>query len=344
MGIAADIIRTTSQVASSSEGWGWNFNPREMQDMLYEFCSNLVHMDGWVTVALLTTGLLIHNWDFRFIRSSKGPIAASWVYMALKSNAISVEWDSETMVGVGGLLMALHDYNASPDKHNIHLIIKALSCGDTAGYNSQDYLLLGQTLSEIPDWHLYLHSELCSWITAFLNSQWHLAKTYNHVLINVCKVSSGGYSFTTPFEEALGLTYIALSHFWETLDFSKISSIRKLTLWLQCSSQAVLRQGYYFPNRGVLTEYAATTTRFRETFSVPIYNAFIKAAAAARHEVSLNGCGDDVDSSWADRSAELLEDLANKMPQVTDAEKDLRHWNELQKDFDAELNQLKSSG
>ncbi|KAJ7794760.1 hypothetical protein B0H14DRAFT_3158966 [Mycena olivaceomarginata] len=199
-------------------------------------------------------------------------------------------------------------------------------------------ILLGHMLSEIPDWQPHLEEELCSWITLFFGSEWDLAEKYNSVLTNIWQPPSGGYAFITPNEEALGLTYAALSGFWEGFDVSTLSSIEKSPSWLRCTRLVVLCKGPKILNEEEWwAEHIESTPEFKAAFSVPLQNSLVKVVAVARDTISSQSSTMMV---VIEGIAKILEDLVNTVAKPTDVEKD---WYKLQEQFDAEINQLEES-
>jgi hypothetical protein len=192
-------------------------------------------------------------------------------------------------------------------------------------------------LSEIPDWQPHLEEELCSWITLFFDSKWDLAEKYNSVLTNIWQPPSGGYAFITPNEEALGLTYAALSGFWEGFDVSTLSSIEKSPSWLRCTGLVMLRKGPVIHNEGGWTEHIESTPEFKAAFSVPLQNSLVKVVAVARDTIPSQSSTMMV---VIEGIAKILEDLVNTVAKPTDVEKD---WYNLEKQFDAEITQLEES-
>ncbi|KAJ7850639.1 hypothetical protein B0H14DRAFT_3664215 [Mycena olivaceomarginata] len=186
-------------------------------------------------------------------------------------------------------------------------------------------ILLGHMLSEIPDWQPHVEEELCSWITLFFGSKWDLAEKYNSVLTNIWQPPSGGYEFITPNEEALGLTYAALSGFWEGFDVSTLSSIEKSPSWLRCTGLVMLYEGPKIYNEeGGWTEHIESTPEFKAAFSVPLQNSLVKVVAVARDTISSQSSTMMV---VIEGIAKILEDLVNTVAKPTDVEKD---WYKLQ--------------
>ncbi|KAJ7794756.1 hypothetical protein B0H14DRAFT_3556383 [Mycena olivaceomarginata] len=204
------------------------------------------------------------------------------------------------------------------------LVHWALRRRDWDWYN--ECILLGHMLSEIPDWRPHLEEELCSWITLFFDSKWDLAEKYNSVLTNIWHPPSGGYTFITPNEEALGLTYAALSGFWKDLMF----------LHYQASKNHHLGPKIYDEEAGG-REHTESTPEFKAAFSVPLQNSLVKVVAVARDTISSQSSTMMV---VIEGIAKILEDLVNTVAKPTDVEKD---WDKLYEQFDAEINQLEES-
>ncbi|KAJ7850644.1 hypothetical protein B0H14DRAFT_3137589 [Mycena olivaceomarginata] len=300
-------------------------SPRDVNqnDIVCMNKSSLPKVDGWVMVVLATGEPTQWHWSLTPTRSLEGLAGASWVYEALESavpGEDTAEWDSEIAAGVSNLLLALHYHDAPPLKKHIHLIVKAISMGDhisqPAGslllrrdvvdlhasvwtflihWTPRQYdwvwvnecILLGHMLSEIPDWQHHLEEELCSWITLFFGSKWDLAEKYNSVLTNIWQPPSGGYTFITPNEEALGLTYAALSGFWEGFDVSTLSSIENHHL-----GYAVLGPKIYNEETW-RTEQLESTQEFKAAFSVPLQNSLVKVVAVARDTIPSQSSNND---------------------------------------------------
>ncbi|KAJ7850649.1 hypothetical protein B0H14DRAFT_3137591 [Mycena olivaceomarginata] len=335
--------------------------------------SSLPRVDGWVVVVLATGQLTQWHWPPNPTRLLEGLAGVSWVYEALESavpGENTAKWDSEIAAGVSNLLLALYYYDAPPLKEHIHLIVKAISMG---GHTSRPAGLLllrrdvvdwfqdpswdqffsmhmcGHFLSsgpysnkiEIPDWQPHLEEELCSWITLFFGSKWDLVEKYNSVLTNIGQLPSGGYEFITPNEEALGLTYAALSGFWEGFDVSTLSSIEKSPSWLRCTKLVVLHKGPTIYNEEAeWPEQIESTPEFKAAFSVPLQNSLVKVVAVARDTIPSQRSTMMV---VIEGIAKILEDLVNTMAKPTDAEKDGVYWYNLQQQFDAEIDQLEES-
>ncbi|KAJ7312998.1 hypothetical protein DFH08DRAFT_821824 [Mycena albidolilacea] len=203
---------------------------------------------------------------------------------------------------------------------------------------SNECILLGHMLSEIPDWQPHLEEELCSWITLFFGSEWDLAEKYNSVLTNIWQSPSGEYAFITPNEEALGLTYAAVSRFWEGFDVSTLSSIEKSPSWLHCTGLVVLCKGpvIYNEERG-WAQHIESTSEFKAAFSVPLQNSLVKVVAVARDTISSQS---STMMAVIEGIAKILEDLVNTVVEPTDVEKD---WYNLRVQFDAEIDRLEES-
>ncbi|KAJ7850663.1 hypothetical protein B0H14DRAFT_841959 [Mycena olivaceomarginata] len=85
MNTVAHITRTTHLLASrSKDNRGWNLNENERRSIIYQFCSSLPKVDGWVVVVLATGQLTQWHWSLT-PRSLEGLAGASWVYEALES-------------------------------------------------------------------------------------------------------------------------------------------------------------------------------------------------------------------------------------------------------------------
>ncbi|KAJ7850656.1 hypothetical protein B0H14DRAFT_841918 [Mycena olivaceomarginata] len=386
MNTVAHIMRTTHLLASrSKDNRGWNLHENERRSIIYQFCSSLPKVDGWVVVVLATGQLTQWHSSSNPTKLLEGLAGVSWVYEALESavpGEDTTKWDSEIAAGVSSLLLALYYHDAPPLKKHIHLIVKAISMGGhtsrPAGFlllrrdvvdwfqdpqlgpilqhasvwsflihwTSQQYnwvwnnecILLGHMLSEIPDWQPHLEEELCSWITLFFDSKWDLAEKYNSVLTNIWQPPSGGYTFITPNEEALGLTYAALSGFWEGFDVSTLSSIEKSPSWLCCTRLVMLCKGPRIYNEETgWPEQIESTPEFKAAFSVPLQNSLVKVVAVARDTISSQSSTMMV---VIEGIAKVLEDLVNTVAKPTDVEKD---WDKLYEQFYAEINRLEES-
>ncbi|KAJ7794778.1 hypothetical protein B0H14DRAFT_119576 [Mycena olivaceomarginata] len=152
MNTVAHIMRTTHLLASrSKDNRGWNLHENERRSIIYQFCSFLPKVDGWVVVVLAAGQLAQQHWSLNPTRSLEGLAGVSWVYEALESvvpGEDTAEWDSEIAAGVSNLLLALYYHDAPPLKKHIHLIVKAISMG---GHISRPagFLLLWR---DVVDW------------------------------------------------------------------------------------------------------------------------------------------------------------------------------------------------
>jgi hypothetical protein len=137
------------------------------------------------------------------------------------------------------------------------------------------------------------------------------------------------------------LTCAALSGFWEGFNVSPLSSIEKSPSWLRCTRLVVLCKGpkIYNEEAGWM-ELPESTPEFKAAFSVPLQNSLVKVVAVARDTISSQSSTMMV---VIEGIAKILEDLVNTMAKPTDAEKDGIYGYNLQKQFDAEINQLEIS-
>ncbi|KAF7345629.1 hypothetical protein MVEN_01582200 [Mycena venus] len=210
---------------------------------------------------------------------------------------------------------------------------------ENEGGLSENYLFLGHTLQEIPDWEPHLCPELCSWISIFFRAhEWDLAYKYTAVLARLANPSTGGYTFADSAEEALGLTYTVLSNFWNTLDFSTPDSLQKSANWLDCSCLAVLRMGSeIYPVAKWEPRDVPTSAEFKEAFSSPLQESLFKAAAAAKRESLQSSSTGEGRAIAMEQLGSMLDDLAGKIPQPTDPDRDGKYWSTLQSRFLEEI-------
>ncbi|KAJ7323979.1 hypothetical protein DFH08DRAFT_817455 [Mycena albidolilacea] len=215
-------------------------------------------------------------------------------------------------------------------------------------------ILLGYILSKLPSWQPYLKQHLCSWITLFFQSKWDLAAKYNSVLMKIWQPATGGYTFTDSDEEALGLTYAALSQGWQEFNFSSSEALAKVTSWLRCSSRVLLRETFYAKQaRARVVQHLGTikATELTNTFLLPLRSSLVQAAAAARHKITQSnhdplaiGTIREYSSKiWAEaleHVGKILDDLAAKMPIPTDPEKDEDYWEDLHIQFYQEIQMM----
>ncbi|KAJ7751337.1 hypothetical protein B0H14DRAFT_3602756 [Mycena olivaceomarginata] len=351
MDIAANILHTTHRLESSSKDNHLQWKYPDDLSSIYEFCSNLPRMNGWVNV-VLAIGTLINthwkSWDLDL------PGTADWIYEVLKSDSIpvedSVQWDDKLQAGVAGLLLALQQYRIPLPKDSIYLILRALQVGGHVSELARDvlvvttdwfqdpelepilrnasvwvhlskgglpeslpeaYVVLGHALAQMLDWQPQLYQEgLGSWINAFFSCwQWqdpNVPDKYIYVLTKLFKQSTRQYSFIDTDEQALGLTYVALSDIWGRSDFSTASNVEELVLWLHCSLKVLASK--------TAQKYVITAQNFKETFHVPLQNLFIKVAVAVRQTATCTQSSEDEDclpvsSTAIQKVAEILEDL-----------------------------------
>ncbi|KAJ7825579.1 hypothetical protein B0H14DRAFT_2596529 [Mycena olivaceomarginata] len=215
-------------------------------------------------------------------------------------------------------------------------------------------ILLGHMLSKLPSWQPYLQQHLCSWITLFFQSKWDLAEKYNSVLMKIWQPATGGYTFTDSDEEALGLTYAALSQGWQEFDFSSSEALAKVTSWLRCSSRVLLRETFYAKQaRARVVQHlgALKATELTNTFLLPLRSSLLQAAAAARHKITqsshdplaIGTIRKDSSKIWEEalgHVGKILDDLAAKMPIPTDPEKDEDYWEDLHIQFYKEIQMM----
>jgi hypothetical protein len=203
---------------------------------------------------------------------------------------------------------------------------------------------LGHALAEIPSWQPYLRQYLCSWITLFFDSDRSLVEKYNSAITNIWKPATGGYTFRNSNEEALGLTYTALSQFWKEFDFS-ISKSQEWMTELYCSRRVVFGETLKIMQGDEQVELhfeVAKATDFTNTFSMPLQSSFVQAAGAARHEIVQHG-HEESSKGWVEvleQFAKILDDVANNMPIPTDLEKDKDHWNNVENQSGKEFDKL----
>ncbi|KAJ7850641.1 hypothetical protein B0H14DRAFT_3664228 [Mycena olivaceomarginata] len=311
----------------SKDNRGWNLDEDERRSIIYQFCSSLPKVDGlleglagvsWVYEALesavpsedttkwdselqpVVSNLLLalYYYDAPPLKkhihlivkaiSMGGHIsqpAASYCYGEMLWTGFRIpSWDQFfSMQSVWSFLI-----HWTPRQHDWNW--------------NNECILLGHMLSEIPDWQPHLEEELCSWITLFFDSKWDLAEKYNSVLTNIWHPPSGGYTFITPNEEALGLTYAALSGFWKDLMFLHYQASKNHHL-----GYAVLGPKIYDEEAG-WTEHTESTPEFKAAFSVPLQNSLVKVVAVARDTISSQSSTMMV---VIEGIAKILEDLVN---------------------------------
>jgi hypothetical protein len=205
---------------------------------------------------------------------------------------------------------------------------------------SREGIVLGQALSEIPDWEPHLHQDLCFWITIFVRKIWmrnyDLSPKYNSVLTKIWKPCTDEYVFINPREGTLGLTYATLSSFWDALDFSALSGVEKLVSWLRLSFQVSLHKDYTVWNENESKpESISVTPDFKAAFYSPLHNSLVAAADRARHEMAQNSPSNNEESSLRKtdlgKISKILDNLASEMQKSAD---DFVHWYE---EFNSEI-------
>lgn len=211
-------------------------------------------------------------------------------------------------------------------------------------YCCTNFIDLGGTLASIPDWHPHIREELSSWITAFfLKDNWDLAKTYNYVLSTICNLEVGGYEF---IEEAFGLSSVVLSKTWKDFDFTTSSNLSKSVSWLRCTTRVVLYADYNFYQNWVRVS-KKHTPQFKASFFVPLRDSLIHAAMTAQQvrENASSGLEDIPQQNMTifKTVAKILEEIASKVPQPTDPEKDETYWEELDHRFRRDIDVLEKS-
>ncbi|KAJ7745605.1 hypothetical protein DFH07DRAFT_977425 [Mycena maculata] len=185
------------------------------------------------------------------------------------------------------------------------------------------YVELGHTLAGIPDWWPHIREELCSWIAIFFsdsdlyNDTWQLSKKYSSVLTTVFEIDAGNYEFADDCERACGLSFIALSKFWEDFDFETYTNLLDCIKWLKCTCQVALRTGY--SGRWNIQE-VPLTSRFKEAFSDHLCAALTHAAMAARQRImegSSNDSGEINPGIEESIANDILEEIARRIPKST---------------------------
>ncbi|KAF7345627.1 hypothetical protein MVEN_01581900 [Mycena venus] len=208
---------------------------------------------------------------------------------------------------------------------------------------NDECILLGRTLSTMPDWQAHLRQEQSSWIAIFFGSTWDLVDEYNTVVTSIWKPSIGGYAFTSRNEEALGLTYAALSQVWQEFDFSTSRNLKNSLPWLRCSGQVVLFKEFtnYLTGKVLRRVVVTQTADFTKTFALPLRDALVQAGHQFT-SASSNG-KEDGEAGLRKQIRKLLEGLASNIPEPTDAEKRMDYWDGLQSQFDVEIGELEES-
>ncbi|KAJ7106223.1 hypothetical protein C8R44DRAFT_805896 [Mycena epipterygia] len=391
---SADIVETTGRLASKSgtmEASSWSGNLyyySNRLDIVYQFCSSLPQLDGWISI-VLAAGLLTQCHETLWYHHNSSNGDPGWVYKALNNVDVSTEghdqWDSKMEAGVSGLLQALHYYGVPPLKGHLPILLQALSIPGDISRNAayllmqknivdwfqdhelqpilqassvwsslagvsidvgsdsfcQDFICLGHILANDPDWHSHIYKELCCWIAVFFEcGLWDLAEQYNSVLSTIWNLDTGDYEFANTNEKAVALSFIALSNNWEDFDFGTSDSLKQVVSWLHCTAShfAVLREEYSYNDKPL-----KLTPQFQTIFSLPLHNALMHAAKAAK--TTKGGLQETSPEQTAvlDSIAHILEDIAGQMPKPTDAEKGWMHWLTLRDRFEEDITQLEES-
>ncbi|KAJ7106212.1 hypothetical protein C8R44DRAFT_327039 [Mycena epipterygia] len=393
----ANIIETTGWLASKSgtmEARLWSGNLyyySNRLDIIYQFCSSLPQLDGWITI-VLAAGLLTQYHEAQWYHHNSSNGDPGWVYKALNNVDVSTEghdqWDDLMVAGVSGLLRALNYYDVPLLKEHLPILLQALSVPGDIFQNAahllvkenivdwfqdhelqpilqassvwpslarvpidinshsftKNFIHLGYTLANIPDWHPHIHKELCSWITAFFKYEpWDLAEKYNSVLSTIWNPDTGDYEFANNIEKALGLSFVALSNSWESFNFGMSDSLQESVKWLHCTSSMVMRTRYYYREYPWLLA-TEMTPHFKTIFSVPLRNSLINAATAAK-EIVENSLKEVSHTRRAifHTISKILEEMADKMPQSTDPKKDDEYWWGQRYQFKEDIKQLEKS-
>lgn len=143
-----------------------------------------------------------------------------------------------------------------------------------------DFIVLGHTLTCIPMWQPFIKEKLCSWIALFMypDESWEVAEKYNSVLSQLWNPDPGEYVFIDESERALGLTFIALSNFWEDLNLIDSGAWDELVLMLRCTGWAVLRSSC-----DEFGDSVSLAPPFFTAFSGPLHDSLARAGAAMKN-------------------------------------------------------------
>jgi hypothetical protein len=156
-----------------------------------------------------------------------------------------------------------------------------------------EFILRGWAIAIIPDWQPHVRRELCSWIAAFFRGEiprrprWDLSKEYISVLKTVWVFTVGDYAFTEDEEEALGLSFVALTNLWDGFDFRSSGNFEHASAWLRCTGYAI-RSGYHTRHSG----WTPISSSFQTGFGFPLARSLLRASERARETFTINSTSD----------------------------------------------------
>ncbi|KAJ6529354.1 hypothetical protein B0H19DRAFT_1333254 [Mycena capillaripes] len=210
---------------------------------------------------------------------------------------------------------------------------------------------LGNTLARMPDWQPHVYKEFCSWITIFFNhkKRWEVAREYSTLLHTVWSLDTGKYKFEDKygFEEALGLTFMALFKVWENPDYTQLVQL------LRCTNPVVVRGGYGIwveerPNEN--RPPAKLTAAFVAAFSKPLHASLTRVSAEFKMYATKSStptASDDISAEGFGKIAGILDAMTREMlKSKADVDKKQRlnwenHWKKRQVKFSQEIDELK---
>ncbi|KAJ6572293.1 hypothetical protein B0H19DRAFT_1133233 [Mycena capillaripes] len=197
---------------------------------------------------------------------------------------------------------------------------------------------MGRTVASMPDWQLYFEQELYSWITTFFRAEeWDLADCYSSVLFKIWNPDTGDYGFDDDGENALGLTFVALSKAWKDFDFDSSESTNKAVSLLRSTSWAALRREYPVTrDEWPGFKYVAIAPRFELAFSVPLRDSLALAATSARDKIREDG--PEEDNGALGSVVKMMEDVASKIPKPLFPDEDEMYlWKNLRLQWDRDI-------
>ncbi|KAJ7921692.1 hypothetical protein B0H13DRAFT_1866474 [Mycena leptocephala] len=225
----------------------------------------------------------------------------------------------------------------------------------------EHYLSLGEDIAKTAEWKLIIYEDLSTWITAFM------IDTDRYHNLNSAKFVSVIQSVWIPEllsqiqllnerNESWILALMALANVWKTFQFNPVSALACLRL-ARCTITTSLRVQYFYREHDCTQK--PIPSDIRAAFSSQLGEALIQAAANARKTLigssppPLGDMGEEESQNITptfERIAALLDVLGGKVStefeptsgevQLGGATKRYRDWEELQKNFEAELDAL----
>ncbi|KAF7362551.1 hypothetical protein MVEN_00603300 [Mycena venus] len=289
---------------------------------------------GWVTAVLAKVSVQTtyqEPWDHRTVTGVAGLLEAQlyygvsphkehiMVFLRALSIAGDISWNA-------GRLLFKHDFDILSwfQDETLQPILQkaaawssftrvALELEDESIYIR--CISLGYTLAGISEWHLQMRDKLKSWITILFRARtsWRVVGKYITVLRDIWGSDTDDYDFIDDDDEAMGLSFLALTREWANLNFAAADIEMQSIALCRCTSWVAFSENYA-PRRPDTSEMVRGV---RGAFSDLLRTSIVHASLRARQLASSLGITAHQPRDPAfklDLIANMLEDLSDKIP------------------------------